>query len=251
MKAPNENGIGKGFKQNSASKWRGGGTANFWRAVSASVSFGDEMTPDARKLWQWIAVAGACFAALTVTVHLRGLDRFDHVTTVWMNAHGSRLMDWVMSVITVMATPELSLAALAGLTIFLWRRFGWRPAVCLFAAFGGGTLLEFAAKHWVVQPDPSGMIDRYMFDLGVIHFSLPYAFPSGHALRAWLLTGTVALWVMPRAAVFWWTLGGLVGVSRLYLGHHWTSDVLGATLLAAALLMVVATQIQPRPAMAR
>ena len=199
-----------------------------------------------QKLWRRIAVVAACFAALTVTVHVRALDRFDHVTTVWLNAHGNRLLDWVMSIITATATPELSLLVLAALTVFLWRRFGWRPAACLFAAFTGGLLLEVAFKNWVVQPGPSGMIERYVFGPGLIHVSLPYAYPSGHALRAVLLTGAVALWVMPRAAAFWWTLGGLVGVSRLYLGHHWTTDVLGGTLLAAALLMIIATQIQPR-----
>ena len=209
------------------------------------------MTADGRKLWRWIAAAAVCFAALSALVHLRALDRFDRVTTTWLNAHGNRLLDWGMSLITATATPELSMALLAVLTILLWREFGWRPAIGLVMVFGGGTLLEFAAKHWVVQPDPSGLIERHVFDLGIIHLSLPYAFPSGHALRAWLLAGTLALWVMPRTAAFWWTIGGLVGISRLYLGHHWTSDVLGGTLLAAMLLMILATQIQPRAEVAR
>lgn len=209
------------------------------------------MAVDTQKLWRWFGVVAACFAALTVTVHLRALDRFDYVTTIWLNAHGNRLMDWVMSIITATATPELSVAVLVALTIVLRRRFGWRAAACLFAAFSGGLLLEVLFKNWVVQPHPYDMVNRYVFHLGVIKVSMPYAYPSGHALRALLLTGAMALWVMPRAAAFWWTLGGLVGVSRLYLGHHWTSDVIGGTLLAATLLMVIGTQIQPREEVAR
>jgi membrane-associated phospholipid phosphatase len=224
---------------------------NFWRVVGASDSLAVSMALAEQKLWRWIALATACFAALTVTVHVRALDRFDYVTTVWLNAHGNRLLDWVMSIITATATPELSLVVAAGLTIFLWRRFGWRPAVCLFGMFTAGIVLEVIFKNWVVQPGPHGMIHRYVFGPGLIHVALPYAYPSGHALRALLLGGAIALWVMPRAAAFWWTLGGLVGISRLYLGHHWTTDVIGGTLLAAALLMVIDTQIQPREKTAR
>jgi len=203
------------------------------------------MQPAERKTWRWIALATACFAALTALVQSHALLGFDYHTTVWLNARGNRFTDWTMSVITDAATPELSIVLCGVLVVFLWWRFGWRPAACLFAAFVGGTVLEIALKNYVTQPGPHGLINRYMFGAGWFHIKYPYAYPSGHALRALLLIGTIALWVMPRGAAFWWTLAALVGVSRLYLGHHWTSDVLGGAVLAAALLMVIGTQIKP------
>lgn len=208
------------------------------------------MQPAERRTWRWIALAAAYFAALTALVQSRALLGFDYHTTVWLNAHGNRFTDWIMSVITDTATPELSMALCAALVVFLWWRFGWRPAACLFAAFVVGTLLEVVLKNCITQPGTHGLVNRYVFGEGWIHIKLPYAYPSGHALRAFLLIGVIALWVMPRAAVFWWTLAGLAGVSRLYLGHHWTTDVLGGALMAAALLLIIGTQIKPRAAAA-
>ncbi|MCX6897756.1 MAG: phosphatase PAP2 family protein [Verrucomicrobia bacterium] len=199
-----------------------------------------------RKTWRWIALAAAYFAALTALVQSHALHRFDYHTTFWLNSHGNRFMDWVMSLFTATATPELSMALCGALVIFLWWRFGWRPAACLLVAFVGGTMLEVVLKNCITQPGTRGLINRYVFGEGWIHITLPYAFPSGHALRAFLLIGVIALWVMPRAAVFWWALAGLASVSRLYLGHHWTTDVMGGALLATVLLMIIGTQIKPR-----
>ena len=217
-----------------------------WRGAHGFARVAGLMQPVERKTGRWIGIAAAYFAALTALVQSHALLGFDYHTTVWLNAHGNRLMDWIMSIITATATPELSMAVCAALVVFLWWRFGWRPAACLLASFVGGTLLEILLKNHIAQPGTHGLINRYVFGAGWINIHLPYAFPSGHALRALLLAGAAALWAMPRAAVFWWTLGGLVGISRLYLGHHWTSDVLGGALLAAAFLMIIGTQIKPR-----
>lgn len=208
------------------------------------------MQPAERKIWRWITLATAYFAALTALVQSHALLDFDHYTTVWLNAHGNRFMDWVMSLITSIVTPELSLVLCTALAVVLWWQFGWRPAACLLVAFVGGTLLEVALKNYIVQPGTHGLINRYVFGPGWIHISLPYAYPSGHAFRAFLLIGVIAMWVMPRASAVWWTLAVLGGVSRLYLGHHWTSDVLGGAALAAIFLMVISSQIKPRGAVA-
>ena len=186
------------------------------------------------------------FAALSLAVHLRTLAKFDCYTTTWMNAIGSRPMDWLMTFVTALASPELSMAVLLALCAALWRRFGWRSAAWLFGVFAATALLELALKNCVFQPGPHGMIHRFAFREGWIHFVLPYAYPSGHALRALLLTGVMACWLMPRAATFWWTLGGLVALSRLYLGCHWTSDVLGGVMLALASLWMVGLRINSR-----
>jgi undecaprenyl-diphosphatase len=204
------------------------------------------MQPEERKTWRRIGFAAAYFAALTALVQSHAFFSLDYRSTVWLNAHGNRPMDWVMSAITDIATPELSIVLCAALAAFLGWRLGWRPAACLLAAFAGGTLLEVLLKNCIAQPGPFGLINRYVFGEGWFHIKLPYAYPSGHAFRAVLLGGAMALWLMPRAAVFWWTLGGAVGVSRLYLGHHWTSDAIGGALLAVTLLLLIGTQVQPR-----
>ncbi len=79
------------------------------------------------------------------------------------------------------------------------------------------------------------------------------SFPSGHVIGAVLLTGTLIFFLVRKNTPAWLKLGGsalalcLSGVviwQRLYLGHHWLSDVLGSILIASAWLSVV---LRPPP----
>jgi membrane-associated phospholipid phosphatase len=77
-----------------------------------------------------------------------------------------------------------------------------------------------------------------------------YAFPSGHTTRATATYGMLAA-LLAAATPSWgrkvagWTaallLAGLVGLSRLYLGASWLTDVLGGLALGAAWLFVLLT----------
>lgn len=59
------------------------------------------------------------------------------------------------------------------------------------------------------------------------------AFPSGHAAMA--VAGAIAgSRVIPYSAWFWWPLAAIMAVSRVYLGVHWPSDVVGGLLLGLA-----------------
>ena len=80
------------------------------------------------------------------------------------------------------------------------------------------------------------------------------SFPSGHTLHAVLTSGLAWLLVAPRltqvvhrrallAAALVWPV--LVGISRVHLEKHWPSDVLGAYVYGAVLLIVM-TWVWPR-----
>jgi undecaprenyl-diphosphatase len=60
------------------------------------------------------------------------------------------------------------------------------------------------------------------------------SFPSGHAARAFA-GALAASRVFPAGQVVWWPLAVAIGISRIYVGAHWPSDVLAGALLGLAL----------------
>ncbi len=72
------------------------------------------------------------------------------------------------------------------------------------------------------------------------------SYPSGHVVGAVLLTGTLLVLLNPLRCVKWLKLCGggllfaLTGViiwQRIYLAHHWLSDIIGSLLLASGWLL--------------
>jgi undecaprenyl-diphosphatase len=90
--------------------------------------------------------------------------------------------------------------------------------------------------------------DRPPMSDAVPPYETSASFPSGHTLNATVVVGIVAYLLVLRqtrrsmraltitaAAVFALT----IGLSRVYLGHHWLTDVVGAWLLALTWLAVL------------
>jgi undecaprenyl-diphosphatase len=111
---------------------------------------------------------------------------------------------------------------------YLWLKGLRREAWLLLAAILGGLLVSLALKAGFQRPRP---------DL-VSHGSLVYtaSFPSGHSMLSaivYLTGGAMLALVHRRRALRLYILGCaglatlLVGLSRVYLGVHWPTDVLG------------------------
>ena len=137
------------------------------------------------------------------------------------------------------------LTALGGVTIIglvtaavaatLWLVGQRRSAVLLVFAVVSGALLSFALKRGFDRPRPAL----------VPHETTVYtaSFPSGHSMLsavAYLTLGALVARVLPRkrlkAFVLGWALlfTGLAGVSRVYLGVHWPTDVLAGWAIGAS-----------------
>ncbi len=147
--------------------------------------------------------------------------------------------DWVWD-------PWAMRALAAAACVLLWLRGRRERAVRLAVAALGATAVQQGVKALVGRerpqwPDP---VDRAEFA----------AYPSGHAMTATVVCGLL-LWLLPRRAPRWavgvaWAAAVVsvlgVGFTRIYLGVHWPSDVLGGWLLGVALVALVAATAGPR-----
>ncbi|MBI4729566.1 MAG: bifunctional DedA family/phosphatase PAP2 family protein [Acidobacteria bacterium] len=137
--------------------------------------------------------------------------------------------------------------AAAVVVIAAWRLFRktWEAGWLLAISLAGATVIEEVVKDLVHRPRPPV--------LRLAHAS-GWSFPSGHATRAAVFYGTLAilagrLWPAWTARVRAWACAAgvvvLVAASRLILGVHYLTDVLGGMALGGAWLAVVATALPP------
>ncbi len=139
------------------------------------------------------------------------------------------------------AAVLIALILLIGL-VWWWRRRTWRPLWLLAGAYLGAWALSETVKDLTHRARPPAA-------QAIGHWT-GYAFPSGHTTKATAVYGMLAA-LLAAATPRWghkvalWTaaalLAGLVGLSRLYLGAHWLTDVLGALALGAAWLFILLT----------
>lgn len=139
------------------------------------------------------------------------------------------LTDWLWD-------PWTMRALIAVAAVLLWRRGSRLLAAWVAATTLVSSLLQQGVKAAVGRERP-----RWPDPVDSAHYA---AFPSGHAMTAMVSCGLL-LWLLHRsgarrrvrrpalAAAVVSVLG--VGLTRLYLGVHWPSDVMGGWLLGAAL----------------
>ncbi|MEV6963846.1 phosphatase PAP2 family protein [Hamadaea sp. NPDC051192] len=189
-----------------------------------------------------LALAGLFVEVLDAVGDADDLTVIDRPTVAWLADHRTPTLTTVEIAITTLGdakvlVPLVSLAAIA----VAWRLRSWYPIVLTLVGLGGVHLLTNAIKVLVARPRPSPP-DQAVTVVG-------YSFPSGHTtgslvgfcLLAWLLclltkraSIRVAAWAVAIIAAV------LVGLSRVYLGVHYPSDVIGGWLLALAWLGTVA-----------
>ncbi|HEX4627201.1 MAG TPA: bifunctional DedA family/phosphatase PAP2 family protein [Gemmatimonadales bacterium] len=192
-----------------------------------------------------VSLAGLwLFGAITEDViHHDPLTQFDLTLFTWVRAHATPAGSTLFRAITFLGSPvTLTVLALAvAARLALGRHWillgGW------VAAFAGGGLLDEALKVVIRRPRPPGAA---LF----LSTNPSWSFPSGHAMGSLIGYGMLAyvvlvLWTPPppRRTRLVIVLGAAlvvaaVGLSRLYLGVHYFSDVVGG--YAAGLLWLAA-----------
>jgi undecaprenyl-diphosphatase len=196
-----------------------------------------------RKLDSVFWASTAAFVSLSAAAGARLLHPIDVRVLHLAQSRASETLDAAAAIFSVPGTLEYVGIALLVLVAGLWLAGRRVLAGRLLAAFVVSGLLEFAMKLWLPQTPVPGEAARLPDPTPILEVSYPYPYPSGHMLRSVILLGAVfALWPnrLGRVAI----LAVLVGVaaSRVYLGVHWASDVIGGALLGVAALAWVFRQ---------
>jgi undecaprenyl-diphosphatase len=137
--------------------------------------------------------------------------------------------DWTAAILT------------ASIVIVVWRFMGRLEAI-LIATAGMITVLNYAFKAIIGRPRPSAQLVQ------ILAQETNNGFPSSHAFYTSICIGMLAYLLYAHSAKRYQRMLTillsiililLVGFSRVYLGVHWTSDVIGGYLFGSFFLVVL------------
>jgi undecaprenyl-diphosphatase len=158
--------------------------------------------------------------------------RLDLAVRGWVHQFASPAMTRAMTAISLLGYNVLIAELVLALAIFWFLR--WRRAAAwLTVTMAGALALDLALKYAFHRPRPQVFF-------GVEPQS--YSFPSGHALCSFCFYGVMAGLITARArsmilrvtaGVAAATLVAAIGLSRIYLGMHYPSDVIAGYLAAS------------------
>jgi membrane-associated phospholipid phosphatase len=188
----------------------------------------------------WFAVATAAgigFAILAAAMRAGALDRLDREVELAVHRLDARPLDLAMKAATRIGTNLVLLPAVA-VVAALAIRLRQRAVAILLVIDTAVVIAAHGALQWMFARERPRLFDK---------IALPgsYSFPSGHAMSAVGIYGVIAaaliaLCPQARRPVIAAAIAAIaaIGLSRIYLGVHWPSDVIGGFLAGVPPLVV-------------
>lgn len=181
------------------------------------------------------------FLWLTEEVLEGDTQAFDDNLRMLIHRHASPVITVVMQVFSFFGSVACLMIMSGLIALYFAAIKKWRELVLLAVIMIGGLILENGLKVSFHRPRP------------VSFFGTPspatYSFPSGHALLSLCFYGAAAYLITRRfksyrARILVWCgaglLVGLIGLSRIYLGLHYPSDVIAGYLTATIWVISIA-----------
>ena len=194
-----------------------------------------------------VLLAGWWFGEIVEDVSRDAATRLlDERVIAWFQDRTSRGLTQIAWIVTALGSIVfLTLGSVVTALVLLKRGFIYR-FLAVVVTMGGGSLLNILLKHFFHRQRP--VLENPLVTLS------SFGFPSGHTMGATLFYGLLAL-LIAHSTRWGWShrifafcgaalLIGLVGVSRIYLGAHYLTDVLGAIALGLAWLAFCWTGIE-------
>ena len=181
-----------------------------------------------------LLLSTAAFLVCTVAAGAGLLSPLDVLILDVAQRTDSGVLDAIGLVTSVVGGVEFVAVATLALAAGLLVEGRGHLALRLVIAFLVTGLTELAAKTVVPQPPVPEAAMRTP-DPSLLDVSTPYPYPSGHMLRSVLLLGAIyVLWPNRPARIALLIFLAASATSRVYLGTHWSSDVIGGALLGLA-----------------
>jgi len=182
---------------------------------------------------------GAIFR-LWLVISFETVSLWDNLAVHQIKQFRTPFLDRFFSFLTIFGSGYFIIGAFLILAIFLARQRRRKAAVAVFLTLVGSGLLLYLFKDFFSRPRPFGCLSSKDC----------FSFPSGHATIAFYFYGMLFYLIvrfikLKKIAV--WLLGlgltiliFLVALSRIYLGYHFPTDIIGGFLLGGVFLLVVA-----------
>ncbi len=190
------------------------------------------------------------FVLFSYLVAKEVFTRIDFDTTVKVQNHIPSRFDLPFSVLTLFGAVEVTSVVWLGLFIASFLKKRYLLSLALFI-FWLGMSLEIFGKVFLLHPAPPFYFFRgegIVFPSSYIHTN--YSYPSGHVYRltflVTFLVSSLYLLKVRKPTLTILTLAaflGIIYISRIYLGEHWLTDVIGGAALGSSLGIIPALML--------
>lgn len=186
------------------------------------------------------------FALFSRVIKQGALKDFDFAVTIKLQDRIPSRFDRLWEIIALGGSPLLTSIIVVGITLrqFHTQRKTLAKLTAFLIPFGFFfvILAEIYGKTVVAHPSPFFfLVKNVAADLPKYYIQSEFSYPSGHAARSSFIATLIYLLVVPqnwKRRLFIATLSAgyilAVALAKIYLGHHWFSDVLGGGTLGIA-----------------